>query len=89
MKTSAERRRHKKKTARVTKRLKYYDISDKSRKRNVKRKKKMEKKGTWSKKKEKVVTKKIKDKTLPGMANWEKPLTKVEKQRLITQIKYR
>ena len=70
MKTSAERKRHKKKTARVTKRLKYYDITDKSRKRNVKRKKKMEKKGTWSKRKEKVVTKKIKDKTLPGMANW-------------------
>jgi len=87
MKTSAERKRHKKKTARITKRLEYYTISDKKRKRNVKRKKKMEKKGTWSKHKESRVKKKIKEQTLPGMKNWDKPLTKRQKADLAAQIK--
>ena len=87
MKTSAERKRHKRKTARITKRLEYYTISDKKRKRNIKRKKKMEEKGTWSKKKEATILKKIKDKTLPGMKNWEKPLSKREEADLVAKIK--
>tara|TARA_R100000664_G_scaffold30618_1_gene43369 strand:+ start:209 stop:541 length:333 start_codon:yes stop_codon:yes gene_type:complete len=82
-----EEKKKSKKTARVTKRLEYYDISDKARKRNIKRKKKMEKKGTWDKRKEKIVKRKIKDKTLPGMSNWEKPLSRQEKDRLAAQIK--
>ena len=67
MKTSALRKRHKKKTKRITKRLEYYTISDKKRARNEKRKARMEKKGTWSKRAEQIVKRKIKDKTLRGM----------------------
>ena len=82
-----DKKKKSKKTARVTKRLEYYDISDKKRKRNIKRKKRMEKKGTWDKRKEKVVKRKIKDETLPGMKNWEKPMSNQEKKRLASQIK--
>ena len=87
MKTSADRKRHKKKTARITKRLEYYKVSGKKRERNIKRKKKMEKKGTWSKKKEANILKRIKEQTLPGDKNWKKPLTKKEQQSLAAQIK--
>ena len=67
MKTSALRKRDKKKTKRITKRLEYYTISDKKRARNEKRKARMEKKGTWSKRAEKIVKRKIKDKSIRGM----------------------
>ena len=82
-----EQKKKSKKTAKVTKRLEYYDISDKKRNRNLKRKARMEKKGTWDKRKEKVVKRKIKDETLPGMKNWKKPMNRQEKQRLLAQIK--
>jgi hypothetical protein len=67
MKTSALRKRHKKKTKRITKRLELYNVSDKKRARNEKRKGRMEKKGTWSKRAEKIVKRKIKDKSIRGM----------------------
>lgn len=62
MKTSALRKRHKRKTKRITKRLIRLDEKKGGKKRiarNEKRKKEMQKKGTWSSKAEKGAKKKI------------------------------
>lgn len=83
MKTSALRKRHKRKTKRITKRLIRLDEKNGGKKRiarNEKRKTKMQKKGTWSSKSEKGARKKkikIRERELRN-AEHHKELKKVQ-----------